>query len=353
MEALNYIKENNFIGLLAGKFLRSPLQINKLHQCDAELIRIPGSKSVLAVTTDNIVEEIESGLYKDPYLIGWMSVAVNISDISAAGALPLGLLMNESLLPSMDKDYLAELQRGIDDSCRAAGTYVFGGDTNYSSEFQIGACALGIINDGKLISRMGGQPGDLIFSSGYLGCGNAFAFSRFSPGNSGLMFPFKPVPRIKEGSLIRRYASCCIDTSDGFIAAADQLMRLNNYGISIEKQCCEFIHPLATQLCNHAGFPEWLLLAGIHGEFELVFSIPTDTANSFLSEARAVDWEPVFIGKITGQNELKINIDSNPIIVDSGKIRNLFDESNGEIKKYISGLLEMHCDLVLTKKSKS
>ena len=323
--------------------------MNKLHESDAELIRIPGSNSVLAVTTDNIVEEIESGLYKDPYLIGWMTVMVNVSDISAVGASPLGLLLNESLVPSMDRKYLAELQRGIDEACMTAGICVLGGDTNYSPKFQIGACALGIINDGTIISRMGGEPGDFVYSSGVLGGGNAFALSSFSSNSGDSKFLFKPAPRLKEGSLIRRYASNCMDTSDGLISTLDQLMRLNNYGITIEKGCCDFVHPTAIQLCKNAGFPEWLLLAGIHGEFELVFTVSQGIKKSFLSEAEAINWKPLQIGEITEQNELKININNEFYIIDSGKIRNMFDESCGEIKKYVSGLIEMHQDLISNK----
>lgn len=71
---------------LAGGFARSHLQCNQRHESDAELIRLPGSRSVLALTTDAISEEIESGLYADPYLIGWMTVMVNASDLAAVGA---------------------------------------------------------------------------------------------------------------------------------------------------------------------------------------------------------------------------------------------------------------------------
>jgi hydrogenase maturation factor len=64
------IIENEFINLIAGKFNRAPSQINILHESDAEIIKLSGSAYYLAVTTDSIAEEIQSGLYNDPYLIG-------------------------------------------------------------------------------------------------------------------------------------------------------------------------------------------------------------------------------------------------------------------------------------------
>ena len=59
---------------LAAGFRRSPLQLNAHQESDAELVRLPGQAGVLAVTTDSLAEEIESGLYDDPFRIGWMAV---------------------------------------------------------------------------------------------------------------------------------------------------------------------------------------------------------------------------------------------------------------------------------------
>lgn len=82
--------ENNFFARLTSSFQRSPQQINHLNESDSELLRLDND-SILAITTDCIVEEIETGLYDDPYLIGWMLVVVNLSDLAAVGARPLGL----------------------------------------------------------------------------------------------------------------------------------------------------------------------------------------------------------------------------------------------------------------------
>src|SRR3990170_7954855 len=109
---------------MARGFPRSPLQYNKLQESDSELVRLPGGNSLLAVTTDGVVEEIESGLYDDPYLIGWMTVIVNASDLAAVGAEPLGILINENLPQDLASEFTAELQRGIRDACAAAGLYV-------------------------------------------------------------------------------------------------------------------------------------------------------------------------------------------------------------------------------------
>ncbi|MBI3082153.1 MAG: hypothetical protein HYY94_04470, partial [Gemmatimonadetes bacterium] len=163
---------------LAGGFSRSALQCNQRHESDAELIRLPGSPSVLALTTDAISEEIESGLYSDPYCIGWMTVLVNASDLAAVGAAPVGILLNQTLPSDMPEQELEALQGGVRDACSACGLPVLGGDTNFGARLHMGACAVGLIPDGQPLTRRGATSGDRVFASGPLGLGGAFAFAR-------------------------------------------------------------------------------------------------------------------------------------------------------------------------------
>jgi len=84
MHQLNSILENKVINKLIESFERSPMQWNKPHESDAEIIQL-NDNTKLATTTDSISEEISTGLYNDPYLIGWMIVTVNMSDLAAVG----------------------------------------------------------------------------------------------------------------------------------------------------------------------------------------------------------------------------------------------------------------------------
>ena len=86
------IQENALVAQLALHMTRNPRQLNGLQESDAELITLSTGKSpILAVTTDSIVEEIEANLYTDPFLIGWMTVMVNLSDLAAVGAESIGV----------------------------------------------------------------------------------------------------------------------------------------------------------------------------------------------------------------------------------------------------------------------
>jgi len=92
----NLILENLLIKKLTKGFRRSGRQINALNESDSELVILDNnSGNYLAVTMDSLSEEISSGLYDDPYLIGWMIVMINLSDLAAVGAEPVGILLSE------------------------------------------------------------------------------------------------------------------------------------------------------------------------------------------------------------------------------------------------------------------
>lgn len=338
---LNQIVENNFINSLVCNYKKSSLQINKVHESDAEIIGINEDyPDYLAVTTDSIVEEIKSGLYYNPYLIGWMSVIVNMSDVAAVGAKPLGILLSEIIPPDYCFEDLKNLQLGIADACRKCGTFILGGDTNTGDELVITGTAIGILENKKFISRVGCLPGDILFSTNFLGRGNAFAISRFF--NRTLRdFEFLPQARIREGGIIKDFATACMDTSDGVISTLDQLMRLNSIGFNIDNNWKDKIDKESLELADLSSIPSWLLLAGYHGEFELLFTIPENLEDEFLFQAREINWKPLRLGEVIKDEKLKIPVYGKVEEINSGKIRNLTGKLDRGVELYLKSLLKI------------
>ncbi len=151
-QLMKQLLENKFLKNLVKDFPRSPKQINQFLEADAELIPI-GNGHILAITADIIVEEIDQGIYHTPYLVGWMTVVANLSDLAAVGAEPLGILLQQSLPKDASSEFVEELQSGIAEACHKFGTFVLGGDTNTASSRQSGAVALGMIFNEKIILR--------------------------------------------------------------------------------------------------------------------------------------------------------------------------------------------------------
>ncbi len=336
MYELNEISENKLINSLIAGFDRSPDQLNRTHESDAEIIRFGDIN--LALTTDSISEEICTGLYDDPYLIGWMIVTVNMSDLAAVGASPVGILISEIIPRDYSPEKLMILQKGISDACRKYNTYVMGGDTNEGESLVLTGTAIGRTDSKKYSSRRGCRSGDILFSSGKLGDGNAYAVSKLIPGSDS--FSYQPEARMTAGRVISNYASACMDSSDGLIATIDQLMRLNDAGFELNPEWKEAITSNALNFASNLNIPPWLLLAGQHGEFELIFTIPPKLKNPFLKNASANGFQPIELGAAINNTELKIPLYGNTVQIDTKFIRNLPDQTPGDVNLYLKILLE-------------
>lgn len=336
---LNTILENSFINRLAAGLPRSPLQLNRLHESDAEILTIPQQDGLrLALTTDTVAEEIESGLYSDPWLIGWMTVMVNLSDLAAVGARPLGLLVAETLPPDTAVEFLQRLQQGVADACNACGTYVLGGDTNSGPALSMTACAVGLLEERRAITRVGCSPGESVFVSGPLGGGSAFAFAHW---NGSPPPPYQPIARLREGAILRSYASCCMDTSDGLLASLDQLMRLNNAGFSLDPGWESVLTQPARGLAHDLGVPEWFVIAGEHGEFELVFTVPDGEVRQFLTEAGSSGWQPLRLGRVTSKRRILLASEKGEFPLDTTAIRNCSGIARRDIWAYLKALRDI------------
>src|SRR5664280_2176996 len=109
---------------------------------------------------------------------------------------------------------IRDRSEGISDACEEYGTHILGGDLNSGKQLIITGTATGTIEKENILTRKGIKPGDTLFISGKAGLGNAYALNKFSR-TPGLTIEYKPKARIKEGILLREYATACMDTSDG------------------------------------------------------------------------------------------------------------------------------------------
>ncbi len=359
---MNPVLENRMIEELVDSFDRSPAQLNGLHEADAELVLLPYFPgSVLAATTDSISEELSTGLYADPYLAGWMSVMVSMSDLAAVGARPLGLLLSEILPDGFDTISLRSLQKGVREACRACETHLLGGDTNSGAQMVLTGTALGVCRDGTPLSRVGCKPGDRLFTTGPLGTGNAFALRIFShllgradsrptggrrvnavvgENSGGKYVEYRPQARLREGDSIRGIATACMDTSDGVLTTLDQLMRLNGVGFELNAGWEDVLSRCALAEFRAHGFPAWFALAGHHGEFELLFTVPESRLDRLVESSEESGWRPRELGRATVSKEVTLPLYGRVAALDTGFLRNLSFQCASNPGVYVGALLE-------------
>ena len=339
MNKIEEILENRMINSWARHFAHSPFQINSTHESDAELIEI-GKKtsSLLAVTIDSVAEEITAGVYKDPFTMGWVAVMSSFSDLAAVGADPLGIVMAISYDQKRSKKFQDRMAEGISAACQKLGVFILGGDTNTARDISLTGCAFGLVPRTQRMARVGCRAGDVVFLTGGAGSGNALGMMRLAHLSEEL-FPeclYRPMARIKEAQLIRNYATCCMDTSDGLLITLDQLSRLNKKGFAIEAEWGKILEPKVFEFCNKIKVPYWFMAAGIHGEFELVFTIPPEKVNSFLHPANRMGFHPIQVGVVKEEPHLTVDFPSGErVAIDMAPLRNLWVTAGSDVSRCV------------------
>ena len=153
------------------------------------------------VTQDALVEGVHFRLdWISWHELGYRAAAVNISDLSAAGAEPDGLIVSLGLPDHTELSDVVELYEGI----RESGVPVLGGDTTAAEHVYLSVTALG--RSERVPGRGGAKPGDLLVVTGPLGgAGAAFRQQRF----------VRPPIRTEEGRKLAGTAHAMLDISDG------------------------------------------------------------------------------------------------------------------------------------------
>jgi thiamine-monophosphate kinase len=336
--------ENQFLRTIRDAFPRHPKQLNKFLESDAEILRdLPRPNGFTILKTDAIHEEIRTGLYTDPFTIGWMSVTATISDMAAVGARPDGILLLMQLLPDLNKEFLQRLYDGINAACTEYGVYVIGGDTNSSLQLSIATTCIGHFTGIWPMMRTGCREGELIYTTGKPGTGSLYAFNTLYQKKN---VRFRPLARLKESRVITRFATSCIDSSDGFIPALANLAELNTVGFTLDVPVEDYVDDEVLNACEYYGIPSWLMLAGPHGDYELIFTIPPEQQLNFLTAAADAGWAPVYTGVVSSNSGLEIQHQGRKIMTDASAVANLFTQSSGDIQNYLQSLLQLHRSLI-------
>jgi thiamine-monophosphate kinase len=142
---------------------------------DGAILNSESSSGHTVWVTDTIVDQVHFDLRSDSLArIGRKSLAVNLSDIAAMGAIPKSALLTFVLPKSFSTEQAKELFRGISELATEFNVAIVGGDTNrHDGALMVGVALTGSINpNGRtpLGWRMAGaKPGDQIFVTGALG----------------------------------------------------------------------------------------------------------------------------------------------------------------------------------------
>ena len=255
-----------------------------------------------------------------PYAdIGWMSVAVSLSDIASMGARPAGVMAALGIPPSMDVRDVEDIAKGMAECAQKYNTSIIGGDTDSHDELTIVTSAIGLCENGNIIKRGGAKVGDIICVCKTLGgadaalrllgigietrgergiANNPVNISAEIP-NSLLASLYRPAPCVFEGIALAQtgVVTSMMDISDGLSLSLKQLSDASHVGFEIEQSAVP-VHPDAESILGYDEALECALCGG--GDFGLLFTIKADGVDI----ARKACSKMYAIGKVLEYGEI-------------------------------------------------
>src|SRR5438309_1380708 len=191
---------------------------------DAAALKPSGDDIV--VTTDAIVEGVHFLPDDPPDTIARKALRVNLSDLAAKGAKPLGFVLTLGL-PKARTDWLKAFAGGLGKDADAFACPLLGGDTvKTSGPLFISITAFGAVPCGAMVQRRGAKPGDRLLVTGTIGdAALGLALRRRRPSSrwrldrSAAKYLMQryllPNPRNALATAVRQHAHAAIDVSDG------------------------------------------------------------------------------------------------------------------------------------------
>ena len=200
----------------------------------------------LALTSDMLLEGVHFLPDADPEDLGHKALAVNLSDLAAAGARPRCFLLDLAL-PRADEAWLAAFSRGLYALADAHGCALVGGDTTRApgaagaeGVLTVAITAIGEVDRHRYCGRSGARPGDDIWITGSTGeAALALALRRgeidvAEPARSACLLRMdRPLPRLALGQALAGTATASVDVSDGLLGDLGHILERSQVGATL------------------------------------------------------------------------------------------------------------------------
>ncbi len=261
----------------------------------------PSPGTVLAISSDMLVEGRHFFAGADARMLGHKCLAVNLSDLAAMGARPLAFTLALSL-PGAERAWLAPFSEGLFALADQADCELIGGDTT-KGPLNICITVFGELAPGHALRRDAAKPGDDIWISGTLGDARlalAHYWNEVALSDAQLQTAaprmHMPTPRVALGMALAAapIAHAAIDISDGLAGDIGHILAASRVGATIDVDTLPAGAVLATQ---ERSLRRRFCAAG-GDDYELCFTAPANEREAVLAAAQQAATVVTRVGSI-------------------------------------------------------
>ena len=286
----------------------------------------PGTELVLK--TDPVAEGVHFLTEDAPEDIAWKALAVNVSDLAAKGARPLGYLMALSFPEAPAMAWLTGFAAGLAEAQASFGCHLIGGDTDRRpGPITITITAIGEVGQGGMVRRGTARAGDAVFVSGTLGDAALGLRLRRDPSLAAAwgLAPeeaehlrcryVRPQPRLALGDTLRRHASAAMDLSDGLAKDLARMCAASGCAARVRVADLPLSPGAARALATDPALVRSIVAAG--DDYEVLAAVPAAQAAAFRSDAEAAGVAVTQIGTMASGTGVVIeDRDGRPLALD-------------------------------------
>ncbi|MCW3479053.1 thiamine-phosphate kinase [Neisseriaceae bacterium JH1-16] len=273
---------------------------------DAAIVR-PSPGCDLHVSVDMLVEGRHFFADVDPCALGHKTLAVNLSDMAAMGAVPRWVVLSVAL-PTMDEAWVAAFADGFFTLAEQHGVAVIGGDTT-RGPLTLSVTVFGETPHGQALRRDAARVGDDIWVSGELGLAALAVRQRLkgdvAPPPEVLVAAQHrldwPTPRVELGLALLPLARACLDVSDGLAGDLQHILERSNVGATLNLDAL----PTAPWLAERRQALAECIAAG-GDDYELLFTAEPAQRDAIAALAGSLGVRLSRIGTIDAEAGLRV-----------------------------------------------
>jgi thiamine-monophosphate kinase len=253
----------------------------------------------LVLKADAIVGDVHFFPDDPPDLVAKKALRVNLSDLAAKGAAPLGFLLSLALPEGIGDAWLSAFSRGLADDAARYACPLFGGDTVRSpGPIMISVAVFGSVPHGTMVRRSGARAGDRVIVTGTIGDAALGVRLRRDPSlgerwgleagmREHLLARYRvPEPRNAVADALRRLASGGMDVSDGLAGDLAKLARASGVDAEVDIARVPLSDAARAALARDPALIETILTGG--DDFEVVATVAPEKLSPLIAEAAGV-----------------------------------------------------------------
>jgi thiamine-monophosphate kinase len=264
----------------------------------------------LVLTTDGVIAGVHFLPGDPPQSIARKALRMNLSDLAAKGATPVGFLLSIALPTNTEESWIAAFAEGLGQDIKHYGCPLLGGDTDRTpGPLSISITAFGTVPHGAMVRRATAKLGDIIAVTGTIGdaalgvllhrdAGLAERWRLSSAANDHLQQRYLlPQPRNVLAEALRAHASAAMDVSDGLVGDLAKLCRASGLAAAVDVGAVPLSDAARAALSADAKLIELILTGG--DDYEIVLTLPVAKFGVLRAAAENAGVPLAKIGQVT------------------------------------------------------